>query len=168
MSREKSKQKQKSKVPSVLVPPQPWTSASRWNFHERSDRGVGVISKWIADAGWSAKTRANLDRAIDQLRSLPKQRWSKPSPASKIGDHTYVIRFKEVTSTQLRIFGHFFDGHRSFAMTMEGFEKDNVYYPENYENVAQGYRTLCDKDFKGSTLPFEDRCAICPNDGDRH
>lgn len=146
--------------------PVSWTSSSQWNFHERLDRGKGVITEWIESSRWSAKTRANFDRALDQVRYLPKQKWSKPSPASKIGDHTYVIRFREVSSAQLRVFGHFFDGHQSFAMTLEGYEKDDVYYPENYEDLAQTYRAYCDKDFKGTTAPFEDLCLLCESSGD--
>lgn len=132
-----------------------------WNFHEITDRGLGAISTWIGNARWSDKTRANFDRSIEQLRPLPKRLWSKPNPASKIGDNTYVIRFKDVTAAQLRFFGHFFDGHNSFVITIEGFEKDDVYYPKNYQALAQSRRNECDKDFPGKTLPFEALCAIC-------
>ena len=134
------------------------------NFHERIDRGTGVISRWIDDSKWATKTRANFDRSIDQLRALPKSAWSKPNPASKIGNHTYVIRFKDVTSAQLRIFGHFFDSHHAFVMTLEGYEKDDVYYPKKYEKMADGYRITCDKDFSSTTVPFETLCAICLQD----
>jgi hypothetical protein len=137
------------------------TPPSGWNFHERVDRSTGVITEWIASENFSIKTRANFDRAIDQLRHQPKRSWSKPNPASKIGNHTYVIRFNEVSSKQLRLFGHFFDEHGSFVMTMEGYEKDNVYYPKKYESLAEAYRVLCDKDFHLTTRSFENTCSIC-------
>jgi len=138
-----------------------YVSNSSWNFHELSDRKIGVITKWIKDAKWSVKTRANFDRSIDQLRHVSKMNWSKPNPASKIGDETYVIRFKDVTSMKLRLYGHFFEPHKTFVLTTTGYEKDNVYYPENYEIVAQSHRTICDKDFRNTTIPFEETCAIC-------
>lgn len=133
-----------------------------WNFHERYEDGQKVISDWIEESDWSAKTRANFDRALDQLRSQPKRLWSKPNPASSLGNHTYVIRFKDVTSAQLRVFGHFFDDHQTFVMTLNGYEKDDVYYPKKYESLAQHYRAVCDENFCGATVPFEDRCNICP------
>lgn len=133
----------------------------KWNFHERQNRGTGVVTDWIIDSKWSTKTRANFDRTLEQLKAQPKKSWSKPSPASKIGNHTYVIRFKDVSSSQLRLFGHFFDEHSTFVMTMEGFEKDDVYYPKNYESMAEAYRVECDKDFLVTTFPFENFCDIC-------
>ena len=132
-----------------------------WNFHERLDRNIGAISSWIDRSNWPPKTRANFDRALDHLRHLPQPRWSKPTPASKIGDHTYVIRFKDVSSTQLRVYGHFYDVHHAFTMTLDGYEKDDEYHPENYEVLAQKYRAFCDEDFDSRTLPFEDLCPSC-------
>ncbi len=133
----------------------------KWNFHERLNRDAGVVTDWIIDSKWAIKTRANFDRTLDQLKGQPKQSWSKPNPASKIGNHTYVIRFKDVSSSQLRVFGHFFDEHETFVMTMEGYEKDDVYYPKNYESMAEAYRVKCDKDFFVTTSPFESFCDIC-------
>lgn len=46
-------------------------------------------------------------------------------------------------------------------MTMEGYEKDDVYHPKNYESMAEAYRVECDKDFRITTYPFEDFCDIC-------
>lgn len=132
-----------------------------WNFHELLDRDEGAISKWIRSARWSAKTRANFDRSLDQLKHLPKQHWSKPNPASKIGNHTYVIRFRDVTSTQLRVFGHFHDAHSAFTMTFEGVEKDDEYHPKNYEDVAEAHRSTCNRNFDASTCAFEQRCEPC-------
>lgn len=138
-----------------------------WNFHERTDRNDGVVTAWIDGSNWSHKTRANFDRAIDQLRQQPERSWSTPNPASKIGNHTYVIRFKDVSSMQLRLFGHFFREHGSFVMTMQGYEKDDVYHPKNYESLAETHRIGCNKDFHDTTQPFEEYCAICTacNDG---
>ena len=132
-----------------------------WNYHERAELHEGVITKWMQRAHLSAKTRARLDRSLDQLRDLPKTSWSKPNPASNVGDHIYVIRFTDVTNQQLRVFGHFCDEHCSFVMTFDGSEKDNVYYPNNYQAVGKRHKTACDADFQGKTIKFEDRCSIC-------
>lgn len=131
-----------------------------WNYHERQDKhGRGVITLWQTSLG--KKAQANLERTLDQLKRMPKQAWSKPAPASNIGDHTYVIRFKDVTGLPLRVFGHFFDPHASFVMTFDGYEKDNVYYPSGYEALAQRHRVACDQAFFDSTIRYKHHCSIC-------
>ena len=130
-----------------------------WNFHQRAHKTKGVISTTIKESNWSKKTRAHFDRAIDQLKHLPMRSWSKPQPASKIGDHTYVIRFKDSNSSQLRIFGHFHHDHHAFVMTFDGYEKDYVYYPENYQDLAKQHRKDCDAEFAVKTQAFEKLCG---------
>ena len=132
-----------------------------WNFHQRVEKGKEVISQAIVDAHWSVKTRAHFDRAIDQLTHLAERSWHKPNPASKIGDHTYVIRFRDVDSKQLRVFGHFYLEHHAFVMTFDGYEKGDVYYPTSYEKMAGNHRIHCDGDFNSRTKPFEKRCKNC-------
>ena len=132
-----------------------------WGYHERLESGQGVITKWMQRTHLSTKARARFDRALDQLRDLPKTRWSKPNPASNVGDHIYVIRFTDVTNQQLRVFGHFYDGHRTFVMTFDGTEKDNVYYPTGYQEVGKRHKSACDANFQGRTIKFEDRCSVC-------
>lgn len=134
---------------------------AKWNYHERLEREKTVVEEWLGSKQVSKKARANFERALDQLRQLPKTKWSKPAPASNIGDHTYVIRFKDETSKQLRVFGHFFDDHKSFVMTFDGFEKDDVYHPNNYQEVAQRHRSACDQDFSRLTRYFRHYCEIC-------
>jgi len=132
-----------------------------WNYHERRDRGVAVISHWIEKDKVSIKACASLERALDQLRPMPKTLWSKPAPASNIGNHTYVIRFRDVGNVQLRIFGHFYDAHSTFVMTANGTEKDNVYYPTNYAEIAKRYKAACDKEFSSSTVAYLHYCEVC-------
>jgi len=132
-----------------------------WNYHERTNRGEAVITKWLRDSRIDKKAQARFERALDQLQQLPKTSWHKPNPASNIGHHTYVIRFTDASRAQLRVFGHFFDPHSSFVMTFNGHERDNVYYPTNYQVLAQRYRTTCDSGFYTQTSPFSNRCSIC-------
>lgn len=134
----------------------------KWNYHERKDKHGGVITEWIKSTHLTIKARARFERALDQLRQIPKSSWHKPTPASNIGDHTYVIRFTEVTGAQIRVFGHFFDPHNSFVMTFDGGEKDYEYIPSDYQDVAQHHRAECDKDLQGKTLPFRQYCSLCP------
>lgn len=134
---------------------------AKWNYHERLDRDAGVVTAWITESHLSVKAQANLERTLDQLRQMPKPSWSKPAPASNIGDHTYVIRFKDVTGKQLRVFGHFFDEHSAFVMTLTGYEKDDVYYPSNYKELAQRHRTTCGQKFHASTIKFRKYCEVC-------
>src|ERR1035437_5902402 len=59
--------------------------SGKWLYRcKLSERGTCVIKPWLLKQ--SLKARANLDRAIEQLASQPPQSWSKPSPASTIGD----------------------------------------------------------------------------------
>lgn len=139
--------------------------AGTWNYHERVEGGEGVITAWIKKSRLSKKSQAKLDRSLDQLKQLPKTSWSKPQPASSLGDSIYVIRFKDVNGSQLRIFGHFYDDHCAFVMTLHGYEKDNVYYPSDYAKVAQRHKAECDKDFLGKTVKFGDYCALCKPEG---
>lgn len=132
-----------------------------WNYHERLDRTDGVISHWIKKEKISAKARGHLERALDQLRSMPKSKWSKPNPASNIGNHTYVIRFRDVGNVQLRIFGHFHDPHDAFVMTFQGHESDDTYYPKNYAELAKNYKTSCGKEFSKHTRAYLHYCEIC-------
>lgn len=136
-------------------------SPGPWNFHEALNKGKGVIALWIDTSRWSVKTRANFDRSIDHLKALPRTMWHKPHPASKVGNHIYVIRFKDVSAQQLRVFGHFFESHRAFVMTLHGYEKDNVYYPEKYQSMAEQHYSACSQDFSSLTVAFEDHCQRC-------
>lgn len=102
-----------------------------------------------------------MERAIDQLRQLPKTSWSKPNPASNVGNHTYVIRYTDTSNKQLRVFGHFHDEHTCFVMTLTGYEKDNVYYPNNYQDLAQTNRGSCAGNFSSKTVRFRHYCALC-------
>jgi hypothetical protein len=136
-------------------------AAQQWNYHERINRGEGVISKWLRTSKIDKKGQARFERALDQLQKLPKTSWHKPNPASNIGDHTYVIRFTDASRAQHRVFGHFFDSHAAFVMTFNGNERDNVYYPTDYQLLAQQYRSACDAGFFSQTCPFSERCTIC-------
>ncbi|WP_197507059.1 hypothetical protein [Mitsuaria sp. 7] len=133
----------------------------KWNFHERQKNGKGVISTWVEKSNFSPKSEARMDRAIDQLRQLPKTSWHKPHPASGIGDHIFVIRFTDVTNAQKRIFGHFNDSHECFVMTLDGYEKDDVYVPSNYKALALEHRGECEKDFFVNTRKYGNLCPLC-------
>jgi hypothetical protein len=137
-----------------------------WNFHERVDKRSkkGVISRWIIKEHLCKATQAKLDRALDQLKWLPKSYWSKPNPASSIGNNTFVIRFSDINRSQLRVFGHFFDQHECFVMTANGYEKDNVYYPTDYQDVAKTFKEQCDQDFSESTTKFGTLCEVCKSE----
>lgn len=144
----------------VTVEPEP--KSVRWNYHERHDGKKPVISDWKGRV--QVALRAKLDRALDQLRQMPKSQWHKPAPASHIGDHTYVIRFTDQTGMQIRLFGHFHDPHDAFVMTFVGHEKDGKYIPEGYEALAQVHRANCSENFQTATQPYGNRCELCSRD----
>lgn len=131
-----------------------------WNYHEQLNRTRGVISHWAEREKISKKAMASLERALDQLRQLPMNRWERPH-ASKIGDHTFVIRFTDVKRVQLRVFGHFYQPHKSFVMTGTGSEKDYVYTPKNYAQIAADAREVCIQDFARRTKSYLHYCDLC-------
>lgn len=137
----------------------PWVG--KHSFHERIDREKAVITAWLDGGTVTKKAKGRLDYALDQLAQLPQQMWCKPQPASSLGNHTYVIRFKENGGGQLRIFGHFSAFHSAFVMTFDGFEKDNVYHPHDYEERAVSHKDKCEANASKSSVAFRDRCEPC-------
>ena len=115
-----------------------------WEFFDFVDaRQCNVIEQWRLGL-------ANMDRQLDQLSQLPKSLWTRPR-ASALGDHIYVIRFKDESGMQHRLFGHFVPGTRRFVLTLTGFEKDDKYYPADYEERAAKIRDVVNADFKTHT-----------------
>jgi len=136
-----------------------------WNFHESLTRqSTGIVSGFLRDLG--KKGEANLERALDQLRQLQKTHWTRPK-ASSLGNHIYVIRFKDAAQVQRRLFGHFHDPHCAFVITLLGYEKDDAYYPSDYKEKSQDNRIACNQDFGRKTQPFREHCALCGPPGGR-
>ncbi len=131
-----------------------------WNYHEGLAKDKGIVTEWLISTRMDKKTQANLDRTLDQLRQQPQTNWSRPH-ASSLGDHIYVIRFKNSTGGQLRIFGHFHLPYGTFAMTLHGYEKDSKYHPPDYQARAKEYKANCDSDFSAQTRMYRDMCDIC-------
>lgn len=134
-------------------------SKIRWNFHCLiSDRGVDTIDKWRD--GLSKTAKANLDRALEHLRVQKKTEWDRPH-ASSVGNHIYVIRFKDENRTQWRLFGHFYDEHNCFVATLGGTERDGVYFPSGYKDSCAREKIACDQDFARRTKPCLLGCDLC-------
>jgi hypothetical protein len=130
-----------------------------WNFHESLGRaGLGIVSDAGLDLG--KKGEARLERALDQLRQMPKTSWTRPK-ASSLGNHIYVIRFKDAAQVQRRLFGHFHDPHCAFVMTLLGYEKDDAYHPADYKEKSQQSRLVCIQDFGRKTQPYREHCSLC-------
>lgn len=134
----------------------------KWLFRcMLSERNTCVIKLWLMRQ--STKARANLDRAIEHLAPQPPQYWCRPQ-ASPIGNNIYVIHLKNENREQLRIFGHFSGKgtiEASFVMTLEGYEKDNVYHPPNYEDTARTNRDWCEAAHNGRTISCRYAKSIC-------
>lgn len=131
----------------------------RWNFHCLvSDRGVDATDKW--KDGLSKTAQANLDRALEHLRFQKKTEWDRPH-ASPLGNHIYVIRFKDENRTQWRLFGHFYDEHDCFVATLGGTERDGIYFPAGYKDNCAREKSVCDKDFGKRTKPCLLGCDLC-------
>lgn len=129
----------------------PEANRPKWKFHCFLDhRGKDVLADWHRTL--STKGRANFARARDQLKDQPKTSWDRPH-ASPLGNHIYVIRFKDENRTQHRAFGHFADEHHAFVITLYGEEKDGCYSPSNYSERASLNKDVCDRDFAGRTKP---------------
>lgn len=125
--------------------PEPWHYRCRL-----APRGTCVIKPWLRSL--SIKAQAKLDRTIEHLCSQPKQSWSRPH-ASPLGDNLYVIRFKDQTGMQHRVFGHFAGDDLSFVMTLTGYEKDDTYHSASYQLDADQHRTDCESGRSCRTIP---------------
>lgn len=141
--------KKVAKQSAPIAPPKidagpPW----KW-FCFKDHKGNDVIDPWCKSLSGAA--RGKFSRSRDQLRGQPKQNWSKPQPASNVGDHIYVIRFSDENRMQHRVFGHFHDVQAGFVMTLTGYEKDYAYYPDTYRAEGKDRKSLCDNDFVGRT-----------------
>lgn len=138
------------------------SSRHRWNFHQYvTSSSKEVIEKWASHI--SKKGRANLDRALDHLRDQPMTEWRRPE-ASPLGNHIYVIHFKDENRSQWRICGHFYMPHRTFVLTVGVKERDGQYIPEDYEKQATNNRVICDENFYERTVPVARRCQPCTYD----
>lgn len=112
-----------------------------WKYRCFKDhRGLDVIDPWHKKL--SAAARANFTRARQQLSHQPLTSWSRPH-ASPLGDHIYVIRFRDENRTQHRVFGHIEQAHTSFVMSVTGTERDNVYSPKTYIKDVGDARNVC-------------------------
>lgn len=130
-----------------------------WNFHcSLRERGDHAIESWRVRL--TRKGRAKLDRALDHLKHQPKDEWSRPH-ASPLGDHIYVIRFKDENGTPWRLFGHFYDAHHSFVATLGGTERDGQYLPDDYGERCASAKLHCDGDFDARTHACLRGCRIC-------
>jgi hypothetical protein len=98
-----------------------------WTFrcyvHER---GKNVVMDWLN--GLSKKAMVNLKRTLEHLAQKPLTAWERPH-SSPIGNHIYVIRFKDENSTQWRIYGEHDPSRGCFVLTNFGTERGGVYDP---------------------------------------
>ena len=126
------------------------------------ERGGCAIRPWLAQV--STAGRANFDRAIEHLLPLPQQEWHKPHPASNIGDNIYVIRFRDENRAQLRVFGHARHHDHSFVMTLNGYEKDDTYYPKGYDRTTADNREICNRAHENRTIRCRYADEVCGED----
>lgn len=141
----------------MLIP-----ESGKWNFHFWSRPGRTESLYDLFTDPISKRAKGRLSARLDHLTQQPKDQWSRPH-ASPLEDHKYVIRFKDETGAQKRLFGHFYDDHDAFVITLSGYEKDGIYHPDNYISRCETRRMDCEVDFFGRTHPMEGRCAICCN-----
>lgn len=140
----------------LLLPPN-----GKWNFHSYKDSRTAELVANIFSPPLTRNGKGRMDRSLDRLSQQPKTNWKKPYPASPLKDNKYVIRFKDENQMQRRMFGHFFDPHCTFVITLTGYEKGNVYYPSNYEQKCADLKLECDSNFCSRTSAYDNRCDVC-------
>lgn len=91
--------------------------------------GRSVVERQDAELSKTGKARRDVE--IAYLRQQPLTRWTRPH-ASSLGDHLYVIRFRDENRKQHRMFGFADIPHHLFVICLTGYEKDNVYHPHDY------------------------------------
>jgi len=155
VSREKKKKKAEppESVPVVLLQSTARTPDAPWNirlFITSTDRNELAI--W--DSTLSVKGRARRDVAIKFLRVQPSTRWSRPQ-SSPLGDNCYVIRFKDQTGFQHRLFGYQDIKHHAFVICFEGYEQNDEYHPADYAERIKQCRTEVGDLFDERTVECE-------------
>jgi len=139
----------------LLIP-----ACGRWNFHfYPPDESLTSLYDLFRPP-LSKKAKGRLSLTLDHLAQKRKNEWSRPQ-ASPLGHSKYVIRFKDENNAQKRLFGHFYDDHDAFVVTLSGCEKDDRYYPVDYDSRSTDYKVICDANFNTETIPVENRCIIC-------
>ena len=145
--------KPRAQSPQVLMHSPVRTPDTPWEFRlYLGPGGRNAFTKW--DNGLSAAGRARRNTAMKFLRVEPPQRWDRPH-ASSLGHNVYVIRFKDQTGFQHRLYGYFDLQHHAFVICETGYEKDSVYFPSGYIERTERCRTDVSMDFNGRT-------TICP------
>lgn len=147
MGQGRNKRKGRAIKHSANVPVTQPALAPPWRFYDLLDkRGLNPIAEHRSRL--SKKARAHLERAIDHLTPLELKDWHKPNPASNIGNHIYVIRFKDESGMQHRIYGHCIPEKGCFVMTHTGYEKGGTYYPSDYEERTAKLRDFVNECFE--------------------
>lgn len=122
------------------------SSGPPWTWHCRQDdRGNDVIDEWHSSE-LSKKARMNFERRRDHLSQLGLQYWQRPAACS-LGDHIYVIHFKDESGKQWRPFGHIDLQRSTFVLTQPAYEKDDVYHPRDASDRAKSHRDTITGDF---------------------
>ena len=109
-------------------------------FCYRNTVGKNLIDSHLRQL--SKRASFNLRRTLEHLRVKPFHFWDRPH-ASPLGNHIYVIRFKDEQRTQHRFFGHHQAGQTVFVITLYGQEKDNHYEPSNYRRTCEHRQREC-------------------------
>lgn len=103
---------------------------NRWDFRSiMAGQGQTLYDKVMNEIPKSARASSNV--ALRFLRQQPLARWSRPK-ASALGDHLYVIRFKDDSSKQRRFFDFAEPANHCFVICLYRFEKDGKYQPADY------------------------------------
>ena len=144
MKRRKEPVPQAVMLSSVRPPDAPW--AFRLYV---SESGRNDLNKW--DAGLSEVGRARRSSSMKFLRTEPPQRWDRPH-ASSLGHNVYVIRFRDQTNFQHRLFGYFDHPNHAFVICVSGFEKDSAYHPDDYVERVDACRLAATVDPRKRTV----------------
>lgn len=139
----------------MLIP-----DSGKWNFHYWSHQGRLKSMYDLFRKPITMKAKGRLAARLDYLTQHPKPDWCRPH-ASPLSDNKYVIRFQDQNRTQQRLFGHFYDNHDTFVITLAGYEKDDTYHPTDYATKCANRKLECDNNFIECTRPMEGRCTIC-------
>jgi hypothetical protein len=114
-----------------------------WKFFcYRDDRGKNVVGDWLVTEVKSKKAQQNLRRTLEHLSMKEKDAWKKPQASGGLGNHIYVIRFKDENGTQWRIYGGHDDDRKCFVLTNYGTERGGKYIPPVGDCVALAARRM--------------------------
>lgn len=104
-------------------------------------------------AKFSTKGKVKVRTRLHYLRFQPQERWTRPEAAA-LKNNVAVIHVTDENGSKHRLTGYFDHRNHAFVICVLGYEKDDVYYPPDYEERTRRCRDDVGDDFDQRTAKW--------------